>query len=87
MRSKSKMNRQSDRFYSDSRKKSILAKHITTGLPSPLIVTWLFMEALKGAFLYIFVLTFYVQLVHLHSIKHITSKHNKALVKLFGQDT
>jgi len=52
-------------------------------------VTWLFMEALKGAFLYvyIFVLTFYVQLVHLHSIKHITSKQNKALVKLFGQDT
>jgi len=45
------------------------------------------MEALKGAFLYIFVLTFYVQLVHLHSIKHITSKQNKALVKLFGQDT
>jgi len=31
------MNKQSDRFYSDSRKKSILAKHITTGLPSPLI--------------------------------------------------
>jgi len=37
MRSKSKMNKQSDRFYSDSRKKSILAKHITIGLPSPLI--------------------------------------------------
>jgi len=46
------------------------------------------MEALKRAFLYIYIrLTFYVQLVHLHSIKHITSKQNKALVKLFGQDT